>query len=532
MPDTRYVLAIDLGTGGPKVALVSTRGEIFAHETEDLSITFLEDGGAEQDARDWWDSIVRATRRILARTSIPRENIIAASVTTQWSLTVPVDKNGEPLMNAICWMDTRGARYCRALKDGLVKIAGCEVTRLIRWLRLTGGCPTDTGFDSLAHVLFIKNERPDVYKATYKFLEPMDYINLRLTGKFAACYSGVFSLWLADTRDIGKLKYDEGLLRLAGLDREKFAELTPPLTVLGTITPGAAEELGLHTGVQVIIGTGDNHSATVGSGATRDYEGHCYVGTTSWLSAHVPFKKIDIFHLITSMPAAVPGRNIVLAQQGTGGECFKFLKENILYRDDVCATGSAPEDAYERMNELAKTAPPGSDGLMFTPFLTGAMTPINERHTRSAFVNQSLSTNRAHYVRAVMEGVAFNLRWLLPYVEKFIGRRFESLNYIGGGAQSGTWCQIMADVLDRPIHQMAEPRQANVRGAGLLASLALGIIRMDEVPGLVPVMNTFAPNAENRGIYDEMAREFIKFSTRNRGMYRRLNRDGGQFAKK
>lgn len=517
-PGDKYVLAIDLGTGGPKIALVSMRGEIIGHETEDLPITFLPDGGAEQDANEWWKSAVRATRRILERTNVPREDVAAISVTTQWSLTVPVDKDGEPLANAICWMDTRGAKYCKAIKEGPIKVAGCDAFKLWKWLRLTGGMPQDSGNDSLAHVLFLKNERPEVYRAAHKLLEPMDFLAHRLTGRFAACYGGVFALWVADMRDANRLVYDDGLLRLAGVDREKLADLVPPLTVLGTLTQRAAKELGLHTSVQVIIGTGDNHSCTIGSGAVRDFEGHVYVGTTSWLACHVPWKKLDIFHLLTTVPAAIPGRNIVMAQQGTGGECFKWLKENILY-----GPKEAPDDAFERMNEMAKTVAPGSDGLLFTPFLTGALTPVDDHYTRSAFVNQTLKTTRAHYARAVMEGVSYNLCWLLPHVEKFIGRRFESLNFIGGGAQSGTWCQIMADVLDRPIRQIEEPRQANVRGAALLAAMALKYITLDDVPAAVPVQKTFAPIGENRRVYERMFSEFKTYYKTNKKMYRRLN---------
>ncbi len=141
----KYILAIDLGTGGPKTALVSVRGEIVAHETEDMAITFTPDGGAEQDANEWWNAAVRATRRILERCDVPREDIVAVSVTTQWSLTVPVDKDGEPVGNAICWMDTRGAKYCKALKNSPIKIAGCGPIKLWKWLRMTGGMPQDSG---------------------------------------------------------------------------------------------------------------------------------------------------------------------------------------------------------------------------------------------------------------------------------------------------------------------------------------------------------------------------------------------------
>ncbi|GMU93779.1 MAG: xylulokinase [Candidatus Hydrogenedentota bacterium] len=519
----KCILAIDLGTGGPKVALVSTRGEIVGHETEDLEITFLPGGGAEQDPDDWWRAVVRSVRRILERTGIRRDRVVAISVTTQWSLTVPVDREGKPLMHAICWMDTRGAKYCKELKDGPLKIAGCSLGKLVRWLRLCGGLPTDSGADSLAHVLFIKHERPDIYAATHKFLEPMDYLNFRLSGKFAASYGGVFPLWIVDTRDINNLQYHHGLLRLTGLDRDKFADLVPPCRILGTLTKPAAEELGLPENVSVVIGTGDNHSATVGSGAVLDGQGHAYIGTTSWISCHVPYKKVDIFHMLTTMPAGIPGRNIVLAQQGTGGACLNYLKDNILLCEDAISTGQPPDNIFPRLDELAESVPPGSGGLLFTPFLTGALTPVEDRYTRSAFINQSLNTTRAHYVRAVMEGVSYNLRWLLPHVENFVRHRFDVLHFIGGGAQSPVWCQILADVLDRPIRQMEGPRQANVRGAALIASLALGHITLEEIPRLVPVSRTFQPRREHRKTYDEMFNAFVEFYKRNRKLYARLN---------
>jgi xylulokinase len=520
----KCVLAIDLGTGGPKVALVSNRGNVLAHATKDIPVRFLPGGVAENDPREWWNAIVGLARKCISDSNISVDDVVSVSCTTQWSVTVPVDKDGEPVMNAVSWMDTRGAKYCRALSDGLIKVQGYDIFKLLRWIRLTGGCPTHSGADSLAHVLFIKNELPEIYRKTFKFLEPMDYFNFRLTGKFAATSGTMFAMWLTDNRNLNKAVYDDGLLRLTGIDREKLPELLPPDTILGTLTPKAAEELGLRQDTKVVMGTGDNHSATMGSGAVRDFEAHCYIGTTSWFSCHVPFKKTDIGHLITTLPAAMPGRNLVLAQQGTGGECFKFLKDNILFAKDELDIAE-PHDSLEKMNALAASAPPGSRGVLFSPFLTGALTPVDDRHTHASFMNLTLKTTRAHLVRAVMEGVAYNLRWLLPHFKKFIGHDLKVLNFIGGGAQSDVWSQILADVLDCEIRQMASPRQANVRGAAFTAMMALGLVNRDEIGSLAPVAHTYTPNSANRAIYDKMFAEFVAVYNRNKSIYRRLNPD-------
>ncbi len=164
--ENKYILCIDLGTSGPKVSLVNMQGEVLMHESEPTPIAFLPNGGAEQKPSDWWNAVKSAAKRLIARRIIPPQDIIAISATSQWSTTVAVDKNGRPLMNAISWMDTRGAKYIKDIITGLIKIQGYDVTKLLTWLSLTGGAPAHSGKDSIAHILFIKNERPDIYNQT------------------------------------------------------------------------------------------------------------------------------------------------------------------------------------------------------------------------------------------------------------------------------------------------------------------------------------------------------------------------------
>jgi xylulokinase len=168
---------------------------------------FLAGGGAEQRPVDWWSAVVQAVHAVLGRKAAPVERIAAVSCTSQYSTTVAIGRDGQPLANAISWMDTRGAPHVQRMIRGWLNYQGYGVSKLWHWIRLTGGAPTRSGKDSLAHILYLKYERPDIYGETYQFLEPKDYLNLRLTGRYAATYDSITLHWLTDNRDIHHIRY-------------------------------------------------------------------------------------------------------------------------------------------------------------------------------------------------------------------------------------------------------------------------------------------------------------------------------------
>ncbi len=511
-----YVLAIDLGTSGPKVALVSNRGEVVAKATASVDLILLEGGGAEQDPQSWWRAITDAVRQTVAAS--PSIEVAAVSVTTQWSGTVAVDAEGVAIGNAIIWMDSRGARYLEGLTaPGRLKIQGFDPRRARRWVVSTGGAPSGAGKDPIAHILFLRNERPDVYNAAATFLEPKDYINLRLTGQSVASYDSIALHWLTDNRDLEAVDYDEVLLAYADLNRDQFPNLCPATEVIGGLTASAAEELGLPSGTPVIAGTPDVHSAGIGAGTVRDYAAHLYIGTSSWLSCHVPYKKTDLLHSIASLPAAVPGRWLVANEQETAGKAIDWLA-SILYPDRT-----VDDSVYEELNAAAASTPPGSGGVVFTPWLYGERTPVEDANLRAGFFNQSLDTGRHEMIRSVFEGVAYNTRWLLETVERFTKRRLDPIAMVGGGAQSPLWAQIHADVLDRTIIRREDPIWVNVRGAGMLAHAALGNVAWNEIDAMIPTAATHEPNPANRAVYDDLYDTFRRIHKANRGIYRRIN---------
>ena len=395
-------------------------------------------------------------------------------------------------------MDARGAAETRRVVGGALRVQGYEPRKLRSWINRTGGAPALSGKDSISHILWLQKERPDIAQTTWKYLEPKDWLNFELTGRCAATYDSIVLHWVTDNRDAAAVDYDAGLLRICELDRAQLPDLIPATSVVGPLSEKAAKELGVPAGIPVVGGTPDLQSAAIGSGAVRDFEGHLYVGTSSWLSCHVPFKKTDLLHGIASLPSPLPGKYYVADEQEVAGGCLEWLREHAL------ETG----DDFGRLDAIAGTVAPGSDGVIFTPWLNGERTPVDDHTLRAGWNNLSLGTTRGHLVRSVLEGVAYNTRWLLATVEKFVGRPFPWLHFVGGGAQSELWCRIMADVLNREIRQVENPIRANARGAALLAGIALGRIGVDDLARNVRIAKSYAPDPANRAIYDDRYAEF------------------------
>jgi xylulokinase len=519
----RHVLAWDLGTSGAKVGLVAPSGQVLASEFEPVEL-LLSNGGAEQRPLEWWRALSLATQRLLAREVVPRNSIAAIGVTAQWAGTVMVDAAGVPLHNAVIWMDARGADAVKRLTGGFPQVAGYALHKVIRFMRLTGGAPTQGGKDPVGHILWLRESKPELYARAHKFLEPKDYLTYVLTGRFTATFDSIAMHWVTDNRDPNRIVYDDGLLRMLGLDREKLPDLCAAPDVIGPLLPERASELGLDPSVVVVGGAPDVHSAAIGAGTTRNFATHLYVGTSSWISCHVPAKKTDVLHNMAALPAAIPGRYLLLNSQETAGACLTHLCDNVFFADDELAT-RAPPNTFELLDRIAARAPAGSGRLLFLPWLYGERTPVEDARLRGGFYNYSLEHRRPHLIRAVLEGVAYNTAWLFRHIEGFIGQRVDELRFIGGGACSDLWCQIFASVLDRRILRVESPRASNLRGAGLIAFVGLGELDFDTAAARVAVERSFEPERSARTLYQELFAEFLQIHAKNRGILRRLNKD-------
>lgn len=523
MGKQRTILAIDHGTSGVKASLVSTHGRILASDAEKTPIFFLPGGGAEQDPAQWWDALVRVSRRLVSSGVVSPADIAAICVSSTFSSTVAVDRDGRHLMNALTWMDSRGAPYVKKVVQGFPSFMGYGIPRVLKWLPKTAGVPTLSGKDDIAHALLIKHEYPEVYEKTCMFLPSKDYLNLMLTGRFVATYDSVHLFWLTDIRDVSNVHYDDGLIRMSGLDRDKLPPLVASTDIIGTLKAEVARRIGLPDGVRVVAGSPDHQCACIGSGAVRDFEGHLYIGTSSWVQCIVPFKKTDVIHSIASFPTAIPGRYQSVNEQDIAGGALDFLA-GLVGRCCTMACGDHGGISYEVLGEAASRARPGGNGVIVTPWLNGERTPVDDTTVRAGIHNLSTTTTFDDIARAFFEGVALNTRWSLHHVERFVGRKLDPITIVGGGGRSSLWCRIFADVLNCRIRQAKDPMQANARGAAFIASVGLGEISFEDIPALMEYENSFDPDSANRDVYDRLFREFTGIYRNNRAMYRRLNR--------
>lgn len=509
----RYALAVDLGSGALKVGVVSLDGTVVAAAQAPLVTQRAPDGTAIQDASRWWALVRELSAQVLE--AVPRDRVAAVACTGQWASTIPVDAAGEPVGRCLMWQDTRGAEHARRVVGG--PLAGYSPRALAMWIWRTAGVPSHDGGDPVSHILHLERDEPQVAAAARWYLEPVDYLSMRFTGDAAATPASMTGAWLTDNRDLATLEYDATLVRLAGVDASKLPPLRATASIIGTVRDDVADGLGLVRGVKVVAGTPDLHSASVGAGTVHDYQTHLAISTTSWISCPVPFKKTDVIHQIASVPGPSPDGYLVANNHETAGACLQWLRDRVVAPDGV-------RPGFDLLCAEAATAPVGAGGVIFTPWLTGERSPVDDRNARAGFHNLSLSSDRAAMVRAVLEGVAYNNRWLHDAVEKFVKRRLDPIRVFGGGAQSDLWCQIHADVMDRTIERCADPLHANLRGAAILAGIALGDVDRAGADQHTPVDTVFRPDPSTRDEYDRLYAEFPKLYSSQKAMFRRLNR--------
>ena len=486
------ILAVDLGTGGPKVGLVGVDGTL--HWSGSRAVPTERPGPARavQDAELWWAGLTELVCEGLARSGIPPASVVAVGVTGQWGSTVPVDADGRPVGRCRIWQDHSAARHSRKVVGG--PLLGYHPTRLATWLRRTAGVPSPHGGDPVSHLLGYLRDEPEVAARVRWFLEPVDYLTMRLTGRATATAASMSGAWLVDVRG-DRTAYDRELLLLAGVSGEQLPPLLPPQSLVGPLLPEVARLLGLSPDVLVLSGMPDTHSAWVGSGTTGPGELHIAISTSSWISASVSRKRTDVLHSIATIPGLHRDDYLIADNHESAGASLAWL------RDQGFGT------TFPELTEVAAGSPPGADGVVFTPWLGGLRSPLDDRAARAGWLNLSHRSTRADLVRAVLEGVAHQAAWLLPSVLRFTDTPSQALRILGGGAQSDLWCQIHADVVGRPMERVQDPVTAQLRGVALAAAVALGHTSWADVGSLVAPDRTFEPDLARHEAYAAVTAE-------------------------
>ncbi len=463
----RWVLAVDLGTGGPKVAVVTLDGEVLATAVRAVHQNVALDGEASQDADEWWDTLLDGAHEAVEASGADPDALHAVAITGQYGSTVPVGADGSVVGPALLWADSRARDLVRPLIGGPVNVGGYAPHKVLPFIRVTGGAPSPNGADPTGHAILLRERFADVYARTATLMEPVDFLGFRFTGRIAATPASMLASWLTDNRIGAPLGYSPAMVARAGRDADRLPELVPTGTILGALLPEVASALGVAPGAPVVAGLPDLHAAVVGSGAVAPYESHISISTTAWIGSRVPFKKTDILHSIATVPGLDEAYPIIVNNHETGGAALQWLREQIIApHDGLLGGGSGIGDqglapgglapSFDDLTALAATAPAGSEGLLFTPWLNGERSPVDDKHLRGAWLNVSLRTDRAALVRSVLEGVAYNARWLFEPYQKFVGRA-------GAERADPRWRRAERPVVPDPRRR---PRRARRAGRG------------------------------------------------------------------
>lgn len=505
-------IGLDVGTTNVKAVLVSDDGTLLASASRPLT-TRQSGPSFEQDAELLWARVAEAVAELSKDRTGEASGVVAIGVCSQYSSIVPVDAQARPTADLALWRDTRGTGHC-------LEILGREPDAFARWIEVHGIPPVGNGL-SLGHILRFQLECPEVHAASAAYLEAMDYVAARLTGRIAATQHSMFMSQLCDNRALGATAYDPELLRMSGVDPSRLPELVPADAAVGTLRPDVAEQLGLPADAVVYAGTNDTATGAVATGALAPGRGGLAIGTTSVLVDTVAEKAVDLEHNILSMPGLFGDSYLVCAENGLGGKLMEHLLERMLHAPMLHGDGAT--DPFAGLEETLASVEPGAGGVLFLPWLGGALAPRADANMRGGFLNVSLATGRPQLVRAVAEGVAHNLRWLLPWVERFSGHRIEHVAFTGGAARSPEWCRILSDVLDRPVARVAGPELAVARAAALLASCRHGGISRDDLADAVALEARCEPRAELRALYARRQEQFEAAFDAVQPIHRALN---------
>lgn len=466
------VLAIDLGTGGPKAALVDGAGRILVSSHAGVTTRMGSDGAAEQDPTAIWDAVVQACRQLWRSAGSRGVEVRAVACTSQYFSSVPVAADGSPVGPCLTWLDTRGAPW---------SLARLTPEAVERWTQRSGLFPLPSGNDPAGHIAWWQARHPEVVAAARAFVEPVDYLTARCTGRVTATPASTYGLHAVDLRRWDTRDYDPELVADAGLDPTRLAPLVDPDAVVGELTHGAATELGAPVGVPVIAGTLDAVSGAVGVGATDIGRVGVVVGTTAVIVGHVGSFRTDLEHGVLTVPSPLVDRYALLAENGLGGRVIDWAIGQVLGAGT--ASSPLPELDHASFEAAAAAVPAGADGLMFLPWLRGTITPRPDDDASGTFIGFGLHHDRRHIARAVLEGVALNLAWALPAVGDVIGQPLEpAVGLAGGLALSDVFAQSLADALGRPVERVAHPRAVNARGAALLAWHSVGELDIANPP--------------------------------------------------
>ena len=480
----QYLLAHDLGTSGNKAVLYSEDGRLLCSVTKNYGLKVENANWCEQDAQDWWDAVASATREITEK--FLAKDIAVVSFSGQMMGALPVDREGNPLRNSLIWADMRASKEEAFLRS-----------QISMWdhYRITGH--RISGSYGGPKMMWLKNNEPELYQTTYKFLNAKDYIILKLTGNFVTEYTDASSTNLWDQR---ANRWSDTVVGLAGLDMAKLPDALPSTAIAGTVTPQAAAQTGLLAGTPVVCGGGDGVCSAIGTGCIRPGIAHSCMGTSSWIALTDEKPLEDPSMKNNTWPHIVPGYYLPFGTMQCGGGAYNWaIGQFYAHEVDQRVGGSK----FAVPTQEASASPLGAKGLLFLPYLIGERSPRWNPQAKGVFAGLTLEHNRGDMLRAVMEGVAFNLGVILKSMQG-CGCLIDNLVVVGGGAKNELWRQIFADVYGVKIVKPRNTDEATSMGAAVTGGVGVGLFdSFDVIDRFNQIEAEALPSKENHAEYQK-----------------------------
>jgi len=495
-----HAIGIDVGSTNVKVSLVDEGGAVVRAAGRPLATSTTGDR-VSQDPDALWTAVRSAVREATAGAPDAATDVATIGVCSQYSSLVPVDAEGTALAPVKLYLDSRGAGRCWEILEA-------HPDAFDLWIDHHGIPPVGGGL-TLSHLLHFQYDEPEVHARAAAYLEVMDLVNLRLTGRVAATQCTMFASQLVDNRSVGTTEYDAELLERSAVDPATLPPLSPLDGVHGHLPGDVAVELGLPEGTEVRAGMNDTQAGAFATGALGD-PGRCglMIGTTAVLIQAMDGPGVDLEREVLAMPAPLPGRYVVMAENGIAGRAVERALELL------SPTGRDGDAHFAELTEALDTSAPGAGGVLFLPWLAGSMSPASTSTMRGGFLGVTLQTERADLLRATVEGVARNLRWLLPAVQDLSGNSVDELVLGGGAARAPGVPQVLADVLDRPVSVLERPELAAATAVGRVALAR----HRGEDPAVVRLRAgvTLQPEASATAVHDRLQPLFEEAFSANR----------------
>ncbi|MGF6952323.1 xylulokinase [Neobacillus sp. B4I6] len=486
-----YYLGIDLGTSSVRALLMKSEGNVVAVASGEYPVHIPVSNWAEQDPNEWWTSTCHAIKEVIKKSSVTPDDIKAVGLSGQMHGLVLLGKNGDVIRNAIIWLDKRTSDQCQEIRQ---KIPEDELYRIT-------GNPLSTGIFGPT-LLWIKQFEPHSYERIYKAILPKDYIRYKLTGCIATDPTDASGTLLFD---LEKRDWSSKIIKVLDLNKEILPMVLETSEFAGKTTDDCEEETGIHPRTVVITGGADQIIASIGNGAIEPGVAAIVLGTGGQLITTTNQLIIDNNRRIHTFCHVEKDSWLVMGATLAGGLSLRWYKETFGYIEELCSQ-FCDKSPFDLLSAQAMKANPGSNQLIFLPYLSGERTPHMDHMAKSCFIGLTLEHNRSHIVRSIMEGVVYSLKDCLNVFYE-IGVPVEKLLSSGGWAKSIVWRQIQSDILELPLHSIKNNEHSSY-GAALLAAVACGEYKdiKEACHRNVSYEDTLYPLKENIEIYKKLYR--------------------------